>query len=642
MKRGKILAALLALVCAFGCTACGDKNKNKPNEPPPTPPAPQEPLPEYDENGNKYIDLVTENEDGDLVYRGVNAYVDGYDGYPAFEDVHSQVPFAFANGKEARDVLGIVHAGGQYNFTSLSYLTEGARIVRDDIGSRVIKLFLGSDIADQYAFHADWGSYTSLAELARDDEVRRVFDMDFTTVVLAAYEFERAQWNADTPIAQTELDRVSGEFYDLTKELLRRNNDSGKTFVLQNWEGDNELTPALRSAANAQAKDTIVANYLAYNNARQTGIERARTELAAQVANVQVLGALEVNYLSYNGGGEKKLAEVVVPYSTADLFSFSDWSTANSRLDADLDYYLQQINLYRNANEKKTMNDIVLGEYGRAENFSGQADEENQFAYAMETAKIAVNKGVRYVCYWALMCNERTGGESARPTNADMKGFWLIKPNGELTKTFWYLKGLLENKNFLSVVPKAVLRLPEPEEEAIPFVEEDILFFDNFDDLGLDGYDISRNQKMQDYSAGMQYDFIKEKDRPLLSRYFDKYGLTDEVGYHVVQKKPNNPQQEYIQYEVVRPAADAEAKFVLQGFLYDPAPKSMISVAATKDGTTYETLSSVYVVDKTGDYGYLYVTTRIPADYVSVRVLFTNTKSANSWDPLICRAAFLK
>ena len=635
MKKSNLLAICLACILIFACAGCGSKKKT-----PPAPP-PEETLPEFDENGNRYADLVSVSDDGEVTYHGMNKYIANYETYPAFEDTHSQTAFSFASGKQARDVLGIVHAGGQYNFTPLSYLTEGARMVREDIGSRVIKLFLGSDVADQYAFNAEWGACESLADLAKSDEVRAVFDMDFSTIVLVVYEFERAQWNSGNAISQADLTRVTNEFYELTRELLRRNNDSGKTFVLQNWEGDNELTPALK-AADEGDKDTIVQNYIAYNNARQKGIVKARTELAEQVGNVSVLGALEVNYLSYNGGGERKLVDCVVPYSEADIFSFSDWSTANARLSDDLDYYLTQINSLRADGDKKTMHDIVLGEYGRAENHSGQADEHNQFVTAIETAKIAVNKGVRYVCYWALMCNERTGGTAARPVNNDMKGFWLIKPDGQLTETYWYFKGMFENKNFLSVRPKVVLRLPAPAEPAIPFAEEDILFFDNYDDLGLDGYDISRNRKMESYSQGMQYDFIKEKDRPLLSRYFDKYNLTDEVGYHVVQKKPNVPGEEYIQYAVVRASNDSEGKFVLQGFIYDPTPKSMIKVTATKNGTDYEPLTSVYVVDKTGDYGYLYVTTRVPVGYTSVRVLFTNTKAANSWDPLICRAAFLK
>ena len=633
MKKIKWIALLLTVVLVAG-SLFGCKDKENPVV------VPDDKPPVEDENGNLYVDLVTESETGELTYNGLNSFIKNYDSYPAFTDT----PFEFADGKSAADVIGIVHAGGKYNFTAQPYLTEGANLIRKDIGSKIIKLFIGSDIADQYSFNEEWSTqYTSLAELVKNEEIKSVFEMDFNTIVLVAYEFERAAWNSATPLSVSEINRVKKEFYDLTVELIKSYNTTGKTFVLQNWEGDNELTPALKSAAQ-EDKATIISNYLRYNNARQAGITEAREELFAtgNYIEVNVLGALEVNYLSYNGGGQSKVVDVIVPDSTADLFSFSDWSTANARLEEDLDYYLSKINEKRAEEDKKTMNDIVLGEFGRAEYYSGTADEQSQFDVAMETAKIAVNKGVRYVCYWSLMCNERVGGETTRPANEDMKGFWLIKPDGTFTKTFWYLKGLFEDKDFLSVQPKVIMRLPEPEEDPIPFVEEDILFFDNFDDVGLDGPDISRNRKMEAYSDGMTYDHVKDKDQPLLSRYFEKYNLTDDIGFTVVQKKHNNPEEEYIQYKVVRSADDAEGKFVMQGFIYDPTPKSMIKVVATKNGTDYEPLKSVYLVDKTGDYGYLYVTTKIPVGYISVRVLFTNTKAANSWDPLICRAAFLK
>ena len=637
MKKIKWIALLLTVVLAAG-SLFGCKDKENPVV------VPDDKPPVEDENGNLYVDLVTESETGELTYNGLNSFIKNYDSYPAFTDTHSDTPFEFADGKSAADVIGIVHAGDKYNFTAQPYLTEGANLIRKDIGSKIIKLFIGSDIADQYSFNEEWSTqYTSLAELVKNEEIKSVFEMDFNTIVLVAYEFERAAWNSATPLSVSEINRVKKEFYDLTVELIKSYNTTGKTFVLQNWEGDNELAPALKSAAQ-EDKATIISNYLRYNNARQAGITEAREELFAtgNYIEVNVLGALEVNYLSYNGGGQSKVVDVIVPDSTADLFSFSDWSTANARLEEDLDYYLSKINEKRAEEDKKTMNDIVLGEFGRAEYYSGTADEQSQFDVAMETAKIAVNKGVRYVCYWSLMCNERVGGETTRPANEDMKGFWLIKPDGTFTKTFWYLKGLFEDKDFLSVQPKVIMRLPEPEEDPIPFVEEDILFFDNFDDVGLDGPDISRNRKMEAYSDGMTYDHVKDKDQPLLSRYFEKYNLTDDIGFTVVQKKHNNPEEEYIQYKVVRSADDAEGKFVMQGFIYDPTPKSMIKVVATKNGTDYEPLKSVYLVDKTGDYGYLYVTTKIPVGYISVRVLFTNTKAANSWDPLICRAAFLK
>lgn len=655
MKKFRVLSVIFALLLALGIfAACGEeKDPGGPSDPEtPNTGDEEEELPEYDGNGNRYVDLVTVTDTG-TTYNGINAYIDGYADLPAFEDVHSSTAFEFGD-RDPADVLGFVHAGGQYNFTEQPYLTEGANLIARDIGSHVIKLFLGSDIADQYSFNETWGSHDSLADLVQEDEIDAVFSRaDLNTYIIVTYEMDRLQWDSTAAVSQSELERVQKEFSDLTTHLIRAYNDTGKTFVLQNWEGDNELREALAKTTDETTEQTIIDNYIAYNNARQAGITAAREALFAtdDYANINVYGALEINYISYDAP-EKKLVDYVVPHSDADLFSFSDWSTSNANLAEDLAYYLSKINENedRQGENAATMNDIYLGEYGRKES---TAVEENQFSYAVETAKIAVNAGVRWVCYWTLMCNERTEASTSRPVNSDMEGFWLIKPDGTITKTFWYFKGLLEDKNFLAgdgvsgevEKPALVLRLPAEQAEAIPFPENesDILFYDDFDDVDLDGNPaLELNEKWEDYSDGLQYDHVRAADQPKLSRYFEKYGLTPEIGFTVVQKKENNPEEEYIQYEVVRASADAEGKFLIQGFLYDPTPKSILRVDGTTNGTAWETLESVYVMDKAGEYGYLYVTTVVPVGYTSVRVVFTNTKAGNSWDPLVCRVLFVK
>ena len=619
------IMSLILILFAIGCKNNGTTTNNNTST--------QITQAKYDDYGREYVDLFKEVSFNEYEYVGLNSYIDK----TKYREYESSVN----TSRDFKDVIGVVHAAGQYNFTNQSYLTEGANIISKDLGSRVIKLFMNSEIADQYSFNSNWDTYNNLKELASEEEFKKIFNMDFKTIVIACYEFERANLQKTTAISENELNKVSKEFYDLTEYLIKTYNDTGKTFVLQNWEGDNELTPTLKKLSTQEEKDRVVDNYIKYNNARQKGISDAMNALIDNVnyGNIEVLGALELNYISYNGGGEKKLIDYVVPYSKADIFSFSDWSTSTSSLSDDLDRYLNQINLYREEIDKKSMNDIVLGEFGKKERGS---DEETQARITFETLKIAIEKGVRYVCYWQLFCNERVGGESNRPVNEDMNGFWLFKPNGEITKTFWMLKSMFEGIDYVELIPNLIMRLPEPEPDPIPFVEEDVLFFDNFDDRGLDGVDIARNRKMEAYSEGMNYDYIKEKDRPLINRYFSKYNISEAVGYYVVQKKPNTPSTEYIQYKVVRENESKDAKFIMRGFIYDPMPKSMIRVEASKDGQTFEPLKSVYLIDKTGEYGYLYITTVVPVGYVSVRVLFTNTKAANSWDPLIAYVAFLK
>ena len=64
--------------------------------------------------------------------------------------------FPPARAVEIRDVLGVSHAGGRYNFSDEDYLNEGAgQIV--DLGSRVIKVFVDPSQMDVlYRFNSDW------------------------------------------------------------------------------------------------------------------------------------------------------------------------------------------------------------------------------------------------------------------------------------------------------------------------------------------------------------------------------------------------------------------------------------------------------------------------------------------------------
>src|SRR5688572_2182369 len=54
-----------------------------------------------------------------------------------------------------RDVLGVAHVAGKYNFTEDDYLNEGADRVLE-LGSRVIKVWLALDPTRTYPFNSEW------------------------------------------------------------------------------------------------------------------------------------------------------------------------------------------------------------------------------------------------------------------------------------------------------------------------------------------------------------------------------------------------------------------------------------------------------------------------------------------------------
>ena len=72
-----------------------------------------------------------------------------------------------AGAVEVRDVLGVAHVAGKYNFTSDDFLNEGADRVLE-LGSRVIKVWFRRNADVDYAFNSDWKpqpkTYVELAQ----------------------------------------------------------------------------------------------------------------------------------------------------------------------------------------------------------------------------------------------------------------------------------------------------------------------------------------------------------------------------------------------------------------------------------------------------------------------------------------------
>lgn len=61
----------------------------------------------------------------------------------------------------------------------------------------------------------------------------------------------------------------------------------------------------------------------------------------------------------------------------------------------------------------------------------------------------ALDWGARYVVYWQLYCNEfvekaTRGNANAFVLNSDMRGFWLIRPDGTHSPAWFFLKRMMQ------------------------------------------------------------------------------------------------------------------------------------------------------------------------------------------------------
>jgi hypothetical protein len=332
-----------------------------------------------------------------------------------------------ARAAELRDTIGVAHAGGKYGFTEEDYLNEGAdRLL--ELGTRVIKVWFQRDAAELYPFHSEWGEPADdYVELAQKPYYKRLFGKPFSTYILVVPPVR-----AGTPfldgLSDDEREAEEEGFYELTRYLLERYAHTGKTFVLQNWEGDHLLRQGLLKDADP---DPIrIQGMRDWWDARQAGVDRARREVGMH--GVTVAHAAEVNLLAEAIEGRVTALNNVIPFTHCDLYSYSSWDLEfdRHRLVQALDYLKSMApdsELYGEDN-------IYLGEYGVVRDQVGAGVSlRNTIEGLTETA---LGWGVRWAVFWQVFSNEAAHVYTGRPQNADLRGFWLIRPDGTQAPTW--------------------------------------------------------------------------------------------------------------------------------------------------------------------------------------------------------------
>lgn len=321
----------------------------------------------------------------------------------------------------AREILGATHAAGKYSFTEEDFLNEGAdELLR--MGTRVIKVWFDLNGKSPYPFNSEWGEPAEdFAALARHPYYQELFAKPFTTFILVTSR-RAAPPDFLDGMSREEIETERTLLYDLAVHLLSTYAGTGKTFVIQNWEGDHLLR---RSLAPGEEPDRIRLRGMAdWWNARQAGVTQARIDLKAR--GVTVAHAAEVNLLRDAMEGKVTATNNVVPLTRADLYSYSSWDVEFDRagLTRALDYLAAKApdsSLYGSRN-------IYLGEYGAAKDHVPEGVDRAEVIRELTDA--AVGWGARWVVYWQLYCNEVKYEFTGRPTNEHMRGFWLVRPDG--------------------------------------------------------------------------------------------------------------------------------------------------------------------------------------------------------------------
>lgn len=319
--------------------------------------------------------------------------------------------------------LGVAHIGGRYSFSDADYLNEGAATARE-IGARCLKVSLSLDTDNPspklYPFHAHWPAVTTLAELAETPYYRALFARDFDTFILTAFRPGRAAGYWRESFSPEDEQAEEECFATLAGSLLHAWARTGKTFVLQNWEGDwalrGSFDPATRPTATATA---AMIRWLA---ARQRGVARARAEFSGD--GVRVFHACEVNLVrqAMEQGAPSVTADVL-PQVPVDLVSYSAWDTKDS--PSRFGQALAFIARHKRLTEPFREHGVYVGEFGLPESEASPAQVLERTSQLLEVAR---QFGCPWAVYWQLYCNEPL--VPSPKANGDFKGFWLVRPDG--------------------------------------------------------------------------------------------------------------------------------------------------------------------------------------------------------------------
>jgi len=349
-----------------------------------------------------------------------------------------------ADAKSLADIVGVTHVAGRYHLTEKDFLNEGADQILA-LGSRVIKVwFYGKRHerpAKVYPYNSDWPRVDSLVEGAQTPYYRRLFNKPFTSYILVVTALGRDDGYWRNGISEEQKKDETRQFYELAKYLLTAYKDTGKTFVLQHWEGD----WMLRGSFDAKAAPTRVAteSMIEWLNARQAGVNKARQEIGHH--SVRVYHAAEVNRVVQSmRQGVPNMVNKVLPHTDLDLVSYSAWDAATAH-HQDPQMLRDALNfIASHAPDSADFGDknVYIGEFGMPENLYSAEQVQTTIPNVVRTG---LDWGCPYIIYWQLYCNELRDATAKPPVknNDAVRGFWLIRPDGSKAWTWNYFFDLL-------------------------------------------------------------------------------------------------------------------------------------------------------------------------------------------------------
>jgi hypothetical protein len=182
--------------------------------------------------------------------------------------------------------------------------------------------------------------------------------------------------------------------------------------------------------------------------ARQDGVNRARAEV--KKTRCKVYHAIEANKVMDSWSGIPGIVNSVLPLVETDMVSWSAYDGMDEngvKLYKGIEYIKSQIRPTAYMKGKKV---VFLGEIGIPEQrYEGLMTREPVVARWDAYMGVCRALDIPYIIQWELYCNEPKNEElrklnDVRKTD-EMRGFWLVRPDGTLSWAGEYFSSLLKN-----------------------------------------------------------------------------------------------------------------------------------------------------------------------------------------------------
>jgi hypothetical protein len=319
-------------------------------------------------------------------------------------------------------ILGTNAIGGKYQFTNDSKLLEQAKQVRA-MGSNILKISLGPNSPKTYDLKIKGSPSTTLELFDSNPDFKNVFDMDFKYIFAWVHTVTGIDWKKGIDKEQEKI--LYDEMFNFASYVLKEYNNTGKTFLIGNWEGDWLLHPNYNRTASPSPEH--IQNMTKWFQIRQLAIDDAKRRSGSK--NVYLYYYIEVNLVLKGLKGENCIAKSILPEVNPDLVSYSSYEAIKNKTYSEKKIELDRVFNYleKQLKPKDSLpftRRVFIGEYGYHANTKNPESFRKQFDETKEIMKITFELNLPFALHWQMYNNEYE-------PNGESKQMSLINEQGE-------------------------------------------------------------------------------------------------------------------------------------------------------------------------------------------------------------------